>query len=480
MAVTVGSSRIDERGKAKGGRSGDQTGKETSTQNWYLHKSGWVTLRAKDPVVAAKIAQAMKSACANKFIGYDQSQRNTLYNAAKPYGFDPAKVTKAVETDCSALVRVCCAFAGVMIPDFTTPTQAAKMMATGAFEKLTDAKYTTKSAYLKTGDVLVTKKQGHTVVVLSDGSSVDGAESTVIVGGAGKVTIKAAKANIREEPSKTAKLLGVAKKGLSFPYGGETVNADGGLWHKVLQSSKEGWVWGNSSKLTGTAQVVREDETGEPDDEPTEKPIVCADLSQHNALKNPKNDWEKVVESVNFLILRCGVTRTEIEPLGIGIDEQFRYAAQKCIDHGIPFGVYYYGKSKTTAETSKEADKCWEVASPFNPLFYAYDVEEGILTDDGILAFADQLRKRGAKKVGMYIGHNWYPHHKATVSEFDFIWIPRYGKNDGSYDPAYKPAYPCDLHQFTSVGKLPGIVDATLDINRLTGTKPLSWFLERV
>ena len=56
MAVIIGSARIDERGKASGGKAGDQTGKEVSTQNWYKHSKGWVLLRPKDPEKAAKIA----------------------------------------------------------------------------------------------------------------------------------------------------------------------------------------------------------------------------------------------------------------------------------------------------------------------------------------------------------------------------------------------------------------------------------------
>ena len=43
--VRVGSARIDERGKAYGGRAGDQTGRELSTQKWYLHKKGWRVFR---------------------------------------------------------------------------------------------------------------------------------------------------------------------------------------------------------------------------------------------------------------------------------------------------------------------------------------------------------------------------------------------------------------------------------------------------
>ena len=35
MAVLIGSARIDENGRAHGGKAGDQNGKEVSTQNWY-------------------------------------------------------------------------------------------------------------------------------------------------------------------------------------------------------------------------------------------------------------------------------------------------------------------------------------------------------------------------------------------------------------------------------------------------------------
>ena len=44
------------------------------------------------------------------------------------------------------------------------------MLATGQFVELTGKKYTDSSDYLRRGDVLVTRTQGHTVVVLSNGS----------------------------------------------------------------------------------------------------------------------------------------------------------------------------------------------------------------------------------------------------------------------------------------------------------------------
>lgn len=174
--VRVGSARIDERGKAYGGKAGDQTGRELSTQKWYLHKKGWRVFRAKDRAAALKIAADMEAACKNNHIGYDQWQRNTLYKVAEPVGFDCGKVKTDCETDCSALVRVCCAYAGItgLPSDFRTGNMPANLLKTGAFVELKGAKYTEQSAYLGKGDILVTRTNGHTVVVLDDGAKYEG------------------------------------------------------------------------------------------------------------------------------------------------------------------------------------------------------------------------------------------------------------------------------------------------------------------
>lgn len=172
MAVIVGSARSDENGKASGGAAGDQKGgKEVSTQSWYKHKKGWRVLRAKDATKAEKIGWAMQAACDNNNIGYDQGSRNSLYNVAKNVGFNPAKVTTKCETDCSALVRVCCAYAGIMVDNFRTTDEAKKLLATGQFVEMTGSEYTDKSTNLCIGDILVTRTQGHTVVVVSGKSA---------------------------------------------------------------------------------------------------------------------------------------------------------------------------------------------------------------------------------------------------------------------------------------------------------------------
>lgn len=175
--VYVGSARSDENGKAYNGKAGDQkSGREVSTQAWYKHSKGWRVFRAKDPAKAAIIARQMRAACDNNRIGYDQWQRNTLYTQAQKVGFDVARVTVACETDCSALVRVCCAAAGIMdIPaDFRTGNMPKYLLATGEFVELKGSKYTDQAAYLGAGDILVTPVPGHTVIVLNNGDRYEG------------------------------------------------------------------------------------------------------------------------------------------------------------------------------------------------------------------------------------------------------------------------------------------------------------------
>ena len=166
MAIVIGSARIAENGKTTGGTVGDQKQKsstndtigEVSMQNFYVHAKGWYILRPKDTVIANKIAEKMKIACNNINIGYDQNNRLGVIT----YGVNTKTKT---ECDCSSLVRECVKEASGKDPgNFTTANEATVLKATGLFEdKIT---YTSNTA-LYTGDILVTKTQGHTVVVVN-------------------------------------------------------------------------------------------------------------------------------------------------------------------------------------------------------------------------------------------------------------------------------------------------------------------------
>ncbi|MCB6392955.1 hypothetical protein LI203_15505, partial [Dorea formicigenerans] len=86
-----------------------------SIQNYYLHRKGWYVARPKAPTVAEKIAQAMEAACNNNHIGYCQAHRGSLRKIAVKYSYNLSKVNVDVEVDCSALVRVCCLYAGIQV-----------------------------------------------------------------------------------------------------------------------------------------------------------------------------------------------------------------------------------------------------------------------------------------------------------------------------------------------------------------------------
>ena len=264
VSVKVGSARIDEHGNAYGGAAGDQTGREVATENWYYHKLGWVVLRAKDAKVAEKLASAMEKACKNSNIGYDQYQRNTLYNAVKDKGFDPSKATSKCETDCSALVRVCLAYAGINVQDFTTAGEKLVIMATGKFEQRPD-KESKAEKYMKRGDILVTKSSGHTVIVLNDGSNVQSSSnnsnatkppsqsnSAPVAATKKIVATKAAKGfnsaygraftttvncNIRDGAGVINRSLGVLPKGTSARCYGYFTKYLGTIWYYVVASA---------------------------------------------------------------------------------------------------------------------------------------------------------------------------------------------------------------------------------------------------
>ena len=167
MAVLIGSARSSYGNTTPGDQNG---GREVSTEKYYVHSKGWYVLRAKDPEKREKIAVAMERACANNDIGYDQSTRLTLFNNVKDFGFDPANTTKKVNTDCSALVRVCVHYAGIKVDNFITSNEVSKLMATGEFDKFSDDEHCKSSDHLLRGDILDTRTKGHTVVVLSNGA----------------------------------------------------------------------------------------------------------------------------------------------------------------------------------------------------------------------------------------------------------------------------------------------------------------------
>lgn len=184
MAIMFGSARSDERGKLKNGKAGDQkqtsstndTKGEVSMQTYYPHKKGWWGFRFKNPEHAKKMAKAMKDACNNKFVGYDQIDRLDLEEALEKYG-TMKDIAEPTECDCSLLIRMCIYQAtGVLLPVFYTGNQQAVLKNSGLFY----AKFSvTSSSQVQDGDILVTKSIGHTVCVVSGRPRTDSVPSGI-------------------------------------------------------------------------------------------------------------------------------------------------------------------------------------------------------------------------------------------------------------------------------------------------------------
>ena len=180
-AVTIGHASINEKGTARGGVAGDQTGKEVCIREWY--NKGWNKMvRCKDEQVANKIARAMENACANNNIGYCQDKRNTSFTQAAKVNWVIKNIATPCDADCSSLVRVC-VNAGyykfdkfLPFPDvgdtFYTGNMAMMLEKTGLFEIHGEAKYLKTNSYLKRGDILIAEGS-HTVIVLKDSPLVD-------------------------------------------------------------------------------------------------------------------------------------------------------------------------------------------------------------------------------------------------------------------------------------------------------------------
>lgn len=177
--VMIGHANGDEKGGSFGGLAGDQTGRELCIQPWYRSGSGWnIVLRPKSALLAEKMATICEWICNSNLVGYDQGQRNTLYNELEKLNWNYTRLTTKCETDCSALMGTCAKAAGSNVQRVYgnccyTGNQQDLFMKTGDFILLTDSRYLTSGNYLRRGDILMRHNaitgSGHTAMVLSSG-----------------------------------------------------------------------------------------------------------------------------------------------------------------------------------------------------------------------------------------------------------------------------------------------------------------------
>lgn len=241
-------------------------------------------------------------------------------------------------------------------------------------------------------------------------------------------------------------------------------------------------------------------------------------------------DWQKVASKVDGAILRSQVTYAShrgIEDLDTGKarqDVRYDEYATGCEAHDLPYGVYAYMIWRSEEDAVRQAELFWynSVVNGHRPLYFAFDLE-----DDSMLklyfdpetgeklpkaksvderleiaqwagAAADRMRELAREagwtenlKIGVYVGGASYDYFGFSTDEgqavlgekLDFVWYPRYGKNDGEVPTApYLPVYPYDLWQYTSNGLVSGI-EGTVDMSIVNTAgphgHPVAWYLTR-
>lgn len=174
----------DEKGKYTNGAAGDQTGTEWQLINWYKYSNGGWNFVARHPnkKVGEAIAADAKAAANNNNIGYDMNQRLTFWEELKNVNYNPAKIEKKCEADCSSGIMAIVKANGYKmndqkmkdIPTSLYTETAEKCLRNAGFQILTNEKYLNSDAYLLPGDILVNKGH-HMVTNLSTGSKIQNA-----------------------------------------------------------------------------------------------------------------------------------------------------------------------------------------------------------------------------------------------------------------------------------------------------------------
>ena len=184
---------------------------------------------------------------------------------------------------------------------------------------------------------------------------------------------------------------------------------------------------------------------------------VILDISHHETVK----DWTKLKANVDFLLFK-GTEGTSF------LDPTCYKNIQMCEKHGIPYWIYcFLKKGNEEAQAKYMVDKTkGEIGKYF--IGYCIDCEK----DNPAAKCQDALNyiKKHSKKTMIYTAHQNYSMYKSLLSKRGdncAWWEPRYNGN--------KPHSGVDLWQYSESYKC-DYISGEVDINRLYGTKQLSWF----
>lgn len=178
-------------------------------------------------------------------------------------------------------------------------------------------------------------------------------------------------------------------------------------------------------------------------------------------------DWDKVKASglISGVMLRALGNSAKDAPSNPYIDPCFARNYAECQRLGIPVGVYYYCKAVNTEEADAELALLRKVLTGKTvQLPVAVDIEDTYvqapldkqtLTDIAAHALAaiEQMGFYAMLYTGLYFGQTNLYMGGAALKKYD-VWLAAYR----SKKP--EPGWPFGLWQYTSKGKIPGVVDA--------------------
>lgn len=273
---------------------------------WY---GPWeYVFRIREADKARRLANIAEQTCRNPAVGYSQnngsSPRTSFYDELQAAGWDPSKIAKKCNGDCSAGMAAWLNAVGVQIDrNMWTGSEKFLLEQSGWFLTLSDDTWTEIPDYLCPGDILL--KLGHTCLVLDYGEQIRStipAEVTAdmwqrmtpdvkgkktgsvkkgcfidvmlplkqskwyIVSSGGwrgwssqrcyswefEVTICGYEVNVRKRPSLNGEICGVVFQGAVLPYTGISVEDDRGVtWYQISQSNTLGWVSSMYATLGG-------------------------------------------------------------------------------------------------------------------------------------------------------------------------------------------------------------------------------------
>lgn len=184
---------------------------------------------------------------------------------------------------------------------------------------------------------------------------------------------------------------------------------------------------------------------------------------------NPVTNWETVKKNCPFLISKATQGIRTIDPTLTSF-------IKGCEQYKIPYWLYcYLDKGSELAQVKFMVSTCKSKTSSYF-IGYILDIESGNRASD-VKAALDYLTDLGNKTMvyTMYADYSQYAGMLKARPSTCAWWEARFGRNDGSYNSQYPCHSGVDLHQYTDQGSCPGI-SGKADLNRLTGTKPESWF----